>query len=81
MAAGREPRIALRAIRATAAANLLASLVGSNRDTSPTPGDFYIQVSDGSGFPSPPLDMTTTASGLHCRRDLHPLEQQLASLH
>ncbi len=31
--------------------------------------------------PFPPLDMTTTSTGLLCRRDLHPLEQQLASLH
>src|SRR6516165_6349075 len=27
------------------------------------------------------LDMTTTASGLLCWRDFHPLERQLASLH
>jgi hypothetical protein len=32
-------------------------------------------------LPSPPLDITTTSTGLLCRRDLHPLEQQLASLH
>ena len=31
--------------------------------------------------PFPPLDMTTTSIGLLCRRDLHPLEWQLASLH
>ena len=31
--------------------------------------------------PFPPLDMTTTSIGLLCRRDLHPLESQLASLH
>ena len=31
--------------------------------------------------PFPPLDMTTTSTGLLCRRDLHPLEWQLASLH
>src|SRR5277367_1556352 len=29
----------------------------------------------------PPLDITTTASGLLCWRDFHPLEWQLASLH
>ena len=39
-----------------------------------------------SGFrtgrsPFPPLDMTTTSIGLLCRRDSHPLEWQLASLH
>src|SRR4051794_10382320 len=31
--------------------------------------------------PFPPLDMTTTASGLLCWRDFHPQEWQLASLH
>ena len=31
--------------------------------------------------PFPSLDMTTTSIGLLCRRDLHPLEWQLASLH
>jgi hypothetical protein len=31
--------------------------------------------------PFPPLDITTTSIGLLCRRDLHPLESQLASLH
>ena len=31
--------------------------------------------------PSPLLDMTTTATGLLCWRDSHPLEWQLASLH
>ena len=33
------------------------------------------------GCPSPLLDMTTTATGLLCWRDFHPLEWQLASLH
>ena len=32
-------------------------------------------------LPSPPLDITTTSTGHLCRRDLHPLEWQLASLH
>src|ERR1700732_4462269 len=32
-------------------------------------------------LPSPLLDMTTTATGLLCWRDFHPLEWQLASLH
>jgi hypothetical protein len=32
-------------------------------------------------FPSPLLDITTTATGLLCWRDSHPLEWQLASLH
>src|SRR5215210_5045281 len=31
--------------------------------------------------PFPPLDMTTTATGLLCWRDFHPQEWQLASLH
>src|SRR6266545_639167 len=31
--------------------------------------------------PSPLLDMTTTATGLLCWRDSHPLKWQLASLH
>jgi len=31
--------------------------------------------------PLPSLDITTTSIGLLCRRDLHPLEWQLASLH
>jgi len=33
------------------------------------------------GPPSPLLDITTTATGLLCWRDSHPLEWQLASLH
>jgi hypothetical protein len=31
--------------------------------------------------PFPLLDITTTATGLLCWRDLHPLKRQLASLH
>jgi len=31
--------------------------------------------------PSPPLDMTTTVTGLLCWQDFHPLRWQLASLH
>jgi hypothetical protein len=31
--------------------------------------------------PLPPLDITTTVTGLLCWRDSHPLEWQLASLH
>src|ERR1700732_4117211 len=37
--------------------------------------DYRIRV------PPPLLDMTTTATGLLCWRDFHPLEWQLASLH
>jgi len=32
-------------------------------------------------LPSPLLGITTTATGLLCWRDFHPLEWQLASLH
>ena len=59
---------------------LLASLVGSNRDFSRPPETFTSRLSTDRS-PSPLLDMTTTATGLLCWRDLHPLEWQLASLH
>jgi hypothetical protein len=45
----------------------------------PATGGFYIQAFN--GLVSPLLDMTSTATGLLCWRDLHPLEWQLASLH
>ena len=61
-------------------ARLLASLVGSNRDCSQPPEAFTSRLPTGWS-PSPPLDMTTTSTGLLCWRDLHPLEWQLASLH
>ena len=44
----------------------------------PASGGFYIQASNAVGAL---LDMTTTATGLLCWRDSHPLEWQLASLH
>jgi hypothetical protein len=44
------------------------------------PGAFTSRLPTGRS-PFPPLDMTTTSTGLLCRRDLHPLEWQLASLH
>ena len=59
---------------------LLASLVGSDRDSSQPPEAFTSRLSTDRS-PFPPLDMTTTSTGLLCRRDLHPLEWQLASLH
>src|SRR5215471_20263188 len=59
---------------------LLASLVGSDRDCSRPPEAFTSRLSTVRS-PSPPLDITTTSTGLLCRRDLHPLEWQLASLH
>src|SRR5437588_9688861 len=82
------------AIRYTRALNFVASLVhncyglsgcsppldGSDRSTIPATGGFTSRLSTGRS-PFPSLDMTTTSIGLLCRRDLHPLEWQLASLH
>src|SRR6266480_7383891 len=58
---------------------LLAPLYGSDRNAQP-PGAFTSRLSTDRS-PSPLLGMTTTATGLLCWRDLHPLEWQLASLH
>src|SRR5712691_5738554 len=58
---------------------LLAPLYGSDWNAQP-PGAFTSRLSTGQS-PSPLLDMTTTATGLLCWRDSHPLEWQLASLH
>src|SRR5919202_4539283 len=44
------------------------------------PGAFTSGLATGRS-PSPSPDITTTATGLLCRRDFHPLEWQLASLH
>src|SRR4051812_49345509 len=44
------------------------------------PGAFTSSLPTGWS-PVPPLDMTTTATGLLCWRDFHPQEWQLASLH
>src|SRR3954452_24189948 len=44
------------------------------------PGAFTSRLPTGRS-PFPPLDMTTTATGLLCWRDFHPQEWQLASLH
>ena len=44
------------------------------------PGAFTSRLPAGQS-PFPPLDMTTTATGLLCWRDFHPQEWQLASLH
>ena len=60
-------------------AKLLAPLYGSDRYTRP-PGAFTSRLPM-DRLPSPLLDMTTTATGLLCWRDFHPLEWQLASLH
>ena len=54
-------------------------LYGSDRYTRPTRA-FTSRLPAGRS-PSPLLDMTTTATGLLCWRDSHPLEWQLASLH
>src|SRR5712691_162275 len=58
---------------------LLAPLYGSDWNAQP-PGAFTSRLSTGQS-PSPLLDITTTATGLLCWRDSHPLEWQLASLH
>jgi hypothetical protein len=82
------------AIRSTRALTFAASLVyncyglsacsppldGSDWDTTQPPEAFTSRLSTGRS-PFPTLDMTTTSIGLLCRRDLHPLEWQLASLH
>src|SRR5258705_10065370 len=60
-------------------AKLLAPLYGSDRCARP-PRAFTSRLPTDRS-PSPLLDMTTTASGLLCWRDSHPLEWQLASLH
>src|SRR5882757_6550619 len=60
-------------------AKLLAPLYGSDRHARP-PGAFTSRLPT-DRLPSPLLDMTTTATGLLCWRDFHPLEWQLASLH
>src|SRR3954468_53546 len=44
------------------------------------PGAFTSRLPAGRS-PFPPLDMTTTATGLLCWRDFHPQEWQLASVH
>src|SRR3982075_2949760 len=49
-------------------------------DTLGPPGAFTSRLPT-DRLPSPLLDMTTTATGLLCWRDSHPLEWQLASLH
>jgi hypothetical protein len=60
-------------------AKLLAPLYGSDRYARPS-GAFTSRLPT-VRLPSPLLDMTTTATGLLCWRDSHPLEWQLASLH
>src|SRR6516165_5014959 len=60
-------------------AKLLAPLYGSDRFARP-PGAFTSRLPTDC-LPSPLLDMTTTATGILCWRDFHPLERQLASLH
>src|SRR5947207_10451384 len=60
-------------------ARLLALLYGSDRYARP-PRAFTSRLPTDRS-PSPLLGITTTATGLLCWRDLHPLEWQLASLH
>src|SRR6202048_3598367 len=50
------------------------------RPTRSAPGAFTSRLPT-DRLPSPLLDMTTTATGLLCWRDSHPLEWPLASLH
>src|ERR1700719_2032594 len=57
---------------------LARPLHGSDR--LPSQRGFYIRASAGWS-PFPLQDITTTATGLRCWRDSHPLEWQLASLH
>jgi len=60
---------------------LLAPLDGSDWDTAPATGDFYFQAFDGLiALPAAGYDYDIDWT-LLCRRDLHPLEWQLASLH
>src|SRR4051812_10557372 len=47
----------------------------------PQPPGFFTPRLPRGRSPAPPLDMTTTATGLLCWRDFHPQEWQLASLH
>src|SRR5947208_4125186 len=58
---------------------LLALLYGSDRCARP-PRAFTSRLPTDRS-PAPLLGITTTATGLLCWRDLHPLEWQLASLH
>src|SRR6202030_2960544 len=60
-------------------AKLLAPLYGSDRHARPSRAFTSRLPTD--RLPSPLLDITTTATGLLCWRDSHPLEWQLASLH
>jgi len=60
-------------------ARLLAPLYGS--DWSVQPSRTFTSRLPTDRSPSPLLDITTTATGLLCWRDSHPLEWQLASLH
>jgi hypothetical protein len=60
-------------------AKLFAPLYGSDRCARP-PRAFTSRLPT-DRLPSPLLDITTTATGLLCWRDFHPLEWQLASLH
>ena len=59
----------------------LPPLDGSDWDTAPATGDFYFQAFDGLiALPAAGYDYDIDWT-LLCRRDLHPLEWQLASLH
>jgi hypothetical protein len=81
------------AIRSTRASHFVASLVRfryglpgcsppcTDQTGTPQPSGTFTSRLSTDRSPSPPLDITTTATGLLCWRDSHPLEWQLASLH
>src|SRR6516164_6841609 len=55
------------------------ALYHKDKDCSRPPETFTSRLST-IRSPSPTLDMTTTSTGLLCRRDLHPLEWQLQQI-
>ena len=81
------------AIRSTRASHFVASLVRfryglpgcsppcTDQTGTPQPSGTFTSRLSTDRSPSPPLDITTTATGLLCWRDSHPPEWQLASLH
>src|SRR3954451_2394723 len=62
-------------------AGMAASLAAPDLTEFPRPPGAFTSRLPAGRSPSPPLDMTTTATGLLCWRDFHPQEWQLASLH
>src|SRR3954467_10746787 len=62
-------------------AGMAASLAAPDLTEFPRPPGAFTSRLPAGRSPFPPLDMTTTATGLLCWRDFHPQEWQLASLH